>query len=309
MHQDSLNLPIAGFWRRIAALLIDFIILGLVGAIIGYLFSSQLSGQGSWTRIIGFLIAVAYFGCMNSKIGNGQTLGKRLLKIRVINANGESISIPKSILRFTILGLPFFMNGIVSSSAATDYWIYPLSLIIFGVAFSTTYLYIFNKHSRQSLHDLVAGTFVVSPESNPISLAHIWKPHLAVVSIIFIASVIAPAITSSFASKEPFKNLLLAQEELNKNPEIVSSSVFVTKSISKNEEVKFASANIFLKKNQITNNELAKRAAEQIKSKLPNEIHGGNFQIILIYGFDIGIASQRIFKSYQFKPEDLTSNS
>ena len=70
---------------------------------------------------------------MNSVIFNGQTLGKKLLKIKVVNPDNQPISLVKSFGRYTVLGIPFFLNGAqFSMETMTSFWMYILSNLIFG---------------------------------------------------------------------------------------------------------------------------------------------------------------------------------
>jgi len=82
--------PIAGFWRRLIALAIDSMVLGIFGSGVGWSLCDVFAGMGAWGRLIGFLIAVTYFGVMNSSIFDGQTFGKRVMKIRVVPMEGQS---------------------------------------------------------------------------------------------------------------------------------------------------------------------------------------------------------------------------
>ena len=59
---------ISGFWRRIVAIFVDFLILGLLGFILGLLLSNIFIQMGGWGRLIGFIIALSYFAAMNSKL-------------------------------------------------------------------------------------------------------------------------------------------------------------------------------------------------------------------------------------------------
>ena len=70
---------IAGFWRRAGAGIADLIVLVLVGFAIGFVAEDFLARLGQWGVVVGIVIGVTYFGVMNSAMGNGQTLGKRLL--------------------------------------------------------------------------------------------------------------------------------------------------------------------------------------------------------------------------------------
>ena len=84
--------PVAGFWRRVIAALIDGLILGLVGWILGFFLSDFFMSLGGWGRLLGYAIALAYFVPGNSSIFSGQTVGKRALGIRVVKASGETLA-------------------------------------------------------------------------------------------------------------------------------------------------------------------------------------------------------------------------
>jgi len=102
---------ISGFWRRIGALVVDAVILGVAGLGLGLVFEEQFVKLGSWGRFVGFFVAFAYFGVMNSHVSGGQTFGKKLLKIKVVNTDNQPITVLRSLSRFIILGIPFFLNG------------------------------------------------------------------------------------------------------------------------------------------------------------------------------------------------------
>jgi len=50
---------------------------------------------------------------------------------------------------------------------------------VFGLGGALVYLYVFNRRTRQSLHDLAAGTFVVAARHSGGIRERIWRPHLA----------------------------------------------------------------------------------------------------------------------------------
>ena len=126
--------------------MIDLVILGIV---LVQIFERQFVELGGWGRIIGFLIALIYFGILNSKLFGGQTLGKRALELKVVNSDNQTIDIPRSFARFSILGILFFLNGAhITNEAITSFWLYLLSFVIFGGLLSIAYLYIFNRVTR-----------------------------------------------------------------------------------------------------------------------------------------------------------------
>lgn len=73
--------------------------LGIVGMLLSALLFDTFARMGVYARLIGFAIALAYFGVLNSRIGGGQTLGKRWLGIRVVDAQGQLLSPPRALLR------------------------------------------------------------------------------------------------------------------------------------------------------------------------------------------------------------------
>ena len=125
--------PIAGFWRRFFAWFVDSIILGVIGQIIGIAFASFFFSIGPYGRPIGLLFIIPYFGIMNSKIGGGQTLGKRWLKIAVRNNNNEPIELWRSIIRISLLALPALFNSWAIPIFQNYFVAWLVSLLIFGL--------------------------------------------------------------------------------------------------------------------------------------------------------------------------------
>jgi len=75
---------------------------------------------------------------------------------------GEPLELVKSFLRYTILGVPFFLNNSHLPPQLLASWIGTLfSVLVFGFGGSIIYLIIFNRRTRQSLHDLIVGSYVV----------------------------------------------------------------------------------------------------------------------------------------------------
>lgn len=301
---------ISSFWRRIGAFLIDTLILGGIGFLLGLALEKQFVELGGWGRLIGFLIALPYFGVMNSKLFRGQTLGKRILKLKVVDIDNNSISISRSFIRYSILGVPFFLNGAyITGEILSSYWLYPFSIIVFGGLFAISYLYIFNRITRQSLHDLLVGTFVVNVGIEKQEIGNIWKPHFIVVGLIFVSAAVVPIFTTNLAKGEPFRGLLLTQAEIMKIPYVRYAMVSYGENTftAANENTKttsYVSAQIFLKKNSVTDINLAKEIAEVLVRNYPQSLQKDLIQVNLTYGYDIGIASQWRYQSHSFSPED-----
>ena len=313
MAEENNNKWISGFWRRVGALLIDSIILGLVGLALGLVFEKQFVEIGGLGRFIGFFMALTYFGVMNSKLSGGQTLGKKVLEIKVVNANNQTIGVLRSFARFCILGIPYFLNGShFTNEIMTTYLVYPISFIIGGL-FSVAYLYIFNRLTRQSLHDLIVGTFVVNTTVEKQSTVAVWRVHLIVVSILFFIATIAPAFISNVVKSDPFSKLLSVQTAMMKNPSVSYATVNYGKTsiIWANESKKtttYVNAQVFLKQDTVDDKELAKHLAKILTINYPDSLQSDAIIINLTYGYDIGISSKWKNYGYSYNPNELMNN-
>jgi len=308
---DAQEKWICGFWRRIGALFIDTIVLGVFGYVLGLFLEDTFVKLGGWGRLVGFVVSITYFGVMNSSLSSGQTIGKKLLKIRVVDASNSTITLPKSFLRYSFLAIPFSLNGAqINNEILLSYLIYPLSLIVFGGLLSIFYLYVFNRVTRQSLHDLAVGTYVVNSGANSRELPSVWKPHLAVVASLFITAAFVPAFTSDLVEAEPFKDLLVTQKAINniesvKHAVITVGSTSFSSSDSGSSTTTYINTQAFLYQNDVDDSKIAKNLAQAIVDTYSESLNKNVISVTLTYGYDIGIASRWNSYNHQFNPQEL----
>ena len=311
MREEITEKWISGFWRRIGALFIDTIILGIAGLILGLFFERIFVEIGAWGRLIGFSIALAYFGIMNSAITGGQTVGKKILKIKVVDSNNTSISIGKSFVRYSVFSIPFFLNGAqIASQEMQSLILYPFSLIVFGGFFSIVYLYVFNRVTRQTLHDLVVGTFVVNADVEKEAVGKVWNVHLVVVAFIFLVALLGPVFTASMTQNTPFKEMISAQSALLKEPNVMNATVFtgsttVTSSDNGPVTTTFVRSQVFIDNNNVGDVERARELAFTVIANYPETLQKDFIVIILTYGYDIGIASKWAHHTHRFNPGEF----
>lgn len=306
---ESTNAVICGFWKRVFAMILDGILLGIVGAVIGMTAFDQLAQLGGWGRLVGFCIAIIYFGIFNSIIGKGQTPGKKMMKIHVIDHSGSYISLPKSFLRYTILGLPFFLNGaLIPNSVIFSPVGYILSLLVFGFGAAIFYLYIFNKRTRQSLHDLAVGTFVTTVDSSGEAVGSVWKPHLVVTGVLLVIAAGLPVATKGLTKTWEFPELLQIQDNILSSGMVHHATAqagksWGTKNGEKWEKTYFQSVAI-LKERPTDSESSAREIAQIILTTYPKAMEKDTIAITTTYGYDIGIA--RAWKSYNvsYTPEE-----
>lgn len=115
----------AEWWKRVVATIVDSVLLGIVGRIIGAIFglnddpmTGQLDGGGNFFAglILGqtvmILIGIAYYVALNGS-EKGQTVGKMLMKIRVRDeATGGPAGYGKAFIRY-IVGTVLFLLCII----------------------------------------------------------------------------------------------------------------------------------------------------------------------------------------------------
>ena len=151
--------------RRFFAFLIDSIIITLAGNLSGLFFGDFYAQLGNSGLLIGAITVLLYFGICNSKITNGQTLGKKLLKIRVVNRNSEAISVPKSFLRALCFAIFMLINGSSIANSVPIPLVIILGTLTFSIPILEIYFVIVNRNTLQSLHDLLTDSFVVSAKT------------------------------------------------------------------------------------------------------------------------------------------------
>jgi len=148
----NLDYKIVGIGERILAFLIDGFILYLyavlvqaIGSAIGYVFDD------SWTQIglVGLIFLPAmFYSLMMHSLFNGQTVGKLLLKIRVVRLDGAPVHWSNLLVRWML--------------RFVDIWIFLGSVGLLTILFTD---------KKQRLGDAAAGTVVISTK-NKVKISH-----------------------------------------------------------------------------------------------------------------------------------------
>ncbi len=300
--------PIAGFWQRLAAWIVDVLILGIFGQVIGWSLSGIWFQIGPYGRFVGLICILLYFGLMNSKAGNGQTIGKRLLKIAVRNADNTPISIGKSFLRITIIAIPMILNG----------WALPVlqepvlqglsSVIIGGLGLSILYTMVFNRGTRQGLHDLICKTYVVSLNGSPIeafpksSRIH-WIISGVLIGLTAIGSVTSFLLKPLMLSAFSLEDMEGINQVLQNDERFFSTGVSQGVRGSTNGPTTYYIKVEGWVRGVLTNEErllLVNDIGQIILENVENINDFDNITMTLSSAFDLGIASGNLSYSYNF---------
>jgi len=301
---------ISGFWRRVGAFFIDAIILGVFGLLLGLFFSHQFVELGGWGRAIGFPIAAIYFVILNSRIGRGQTIGKRTLKIQVVDKTGGLLNLPKSTLRYSIIGIPYFLNGaMIPESILYPIGFFLVSLLVFGFGLSIVYLFVFNRNTRQSLHDIIAGTYVVRKNvESAETIKPIWSIHYAICGIIMVLTLLAPIFIGHLSRNEFFSELIKIREQIQNVPQVVYATIqdgqLTFSPVSgESKTTTYISTQVLIKHQNIEDETLAAKIANIILENHKEATQRNLIQVVLTYGYDIGIASKWNRYRHSYAPE------
>ena len=126
----------AGFWVRFFAIIIDSIGIGIVSGILSGLINASADPLDTSRSSLQTLIGVLYFCYFWSAQGGGQTLGMRVLNIKVVRTDGSALTILQAFIRYI---------GLIVSVAC----------IFIGVIWAAF------DANKQGWHDKIAGTYVI----------------------------------------------------------------------------------------------------------------------------------------------------
>jgi uncharacterized RDD family membrane protein YckC len=130
--------PRASFWLRLAAALIDGVLLGVIGSIVRPILGDALGAA------VNILLGLAYYAYLEGS-PSGQTVGKRAMSIRVIDfSGGGPIGPGRALIRY-------------------------LSRILSAIPCGLGYFWMLWDKEKQTWHDKLATTVVVPTSAYPVA--------------------------------------------------------------------------------------------------------------------------------------------
>ncbi len=173
-YNIDVEFELPGFGRRMVALLIDMVLqvfyLIIATKILGNIaknntWNHEDEGFNMWAISLLLMVPVFVYHIVMEITTNGQSLGKKILKLRVVNMNGGKASISQFIIRWLlrvsdmwIVVLLFLMLAVMSGSS--DYETIIIFLFGFGFLFTDIILVITSKKS-QRIGDILANTILI----------------------------------------------------------------------------------------------------------------------------------------------------
>jgi uncharacterized RDD family membrane protein YckC len=303
------DLMIAGFWRRAGAFLFDVIVLGLIGMLVGALLFDPLARAGGYALIPGFAMALLYFGIGNSRVMGGQTLGKMVAGVRVVDKHGGLLALPRSVMRYAVLGMPYFLGCIPFSATSFHPLTYAIGAIAGFGELAIIYLFVFNRRTRQSLHDLVVSTYVVraTREDRQPRFATLWQGHWVYVGLLAVLVLVAPFIGLRFLTDDlkamvPVQNTMLAQ------PHVRAATLSqMAMSFNGHAPVHSIVASIQLDEPLVERADMARGFADIVAASHLDLSREDSVRVSLNYGYSMGIARGTVMHNYVYRPGELVS--
>ena len=291
--------------RRFFAFLIDSLIIALFGKLLGLLLGDFFIELGNLGKIVGFIVVLFYFGIGNSKILNGQTVAKKLLKIRVVDKSSEAISVPKSFLRALPFAAYILLNGLPVSDSADLYPSLILGTILFSIPVLESFFAIVNNKSLQSLHDMIAKTFVVSVKSEGninITNQKVFLYAGAALPILILIVTLAGSATVSnklIYVTDMQKIISVASHELPISSISMYRNKTTTTSLNgETTQVKLIEVTAAKINKDENDTLLAMKIAKVIFDSDFKFEDGETLSVTIIYGYDIGIASSYVSSKF-----------
>ena len=187
----------AGFWKRVAANIIDSFIVGIVGGIIGAIIGGVLGaamgmngglGGGGFiaiqliTNLVSITITAGYYAWFHSS-ANQATLGKLAIGIKVVRSDGEAIGFGRGVGR---------------------YFAFLLSSLILGIGLLMAAF----TERKQGLHDMLCDTLVVDkwaftahPELQRRELGTVTIIVLVLFGLLLVVGLLAVVAAVVFAAR------------------------------------------------------------------------------------------------------------
>ncbi len=156
-----INFQVAGLGARFGAQMTDIILTGLIVIILMIIvaFSEVLSGDGvvAVGALSFFMLRAPYYVACEI-LWNGQTIGKRLLGLRVISGDGRALSPHAITVRNLMKEIEVFVPG-TYLLIASELGFVPALLLLAWITILLA-IPLFNPR-RQRLGDIIANTFVI----------------------------------------------------------------------------------------------------------------------------------------------------
>jgi hypothetical protein len=182
------------------------------------------------------------------------------------------------------------------------------SVAVFGLGFSILYLIAFNARTRQSLHDLVVGSYVVREGSETAAKPQIWSAHLVVVGMILVAAAVLPPLLGKLVENWLPQEIMTAYGAIQREPEVTSTQVMAGQTFfwdpAKGQRFGTdVTVNVTLNRRIENHDAEADKIVRILLEKYPDANTKNSIAVTLSEGYDLGIASSFRQRVFNYSPE------
>ncbi|CAM3932960.1 RDD family protein [Alkalicoccus chagannorensis] len=129
----------AGFWRRVAAALVDGIFLTVLIVLFAFAVFGEFAAEERLLQAFEGGLTLVYF-LLVPVLWYGYTLGKKALGVRIVKQDGSRVTIGTTLLRYVVSGLVYSLTA--------------------GIALIVSAFMIGLRKDKRAIHDFIAGTYV-----------------------------------------------------------------------------------------------------------------------------------------------------
>lgn len=158
--------PVAGFWVRCIAFILDVILLHFFAYAMVFVLKEQLLALGKVAPYLGLAIIFCYFWLANGPVGKGKTIGKTLFNITTLRYDGQPLELKEALIRtlvqlsfllLVLVVIPLFFGNILSQTAR----MMSHSVETLAMAFLIANAVLIGVQPfKQGFHDLLARSYV-----------------------------------------------------------------------------------------------------------------------------------------------------
>lgn len=168
-YNVNINFELSGIDKRFFAWLIDlvirFLFLVILSAILHKIFGNNSddfteNNERKAAISIAVMLPIMFYYFIFETFFNGQSIGKKLLNIRVVSLEGYKPTATQYLIRwcFRLVDLGFFSLIFLGQVGVFTNWALGLS---FGIPSLFAIFYVLNSKKEQRLGDLASGTVVI----------------------------------------------------------------------------------------------------------------------------------------------------
>lgn len=178
------------------------------------------------------------------------------------------------------------------------------NFLVTTVGGATLYLVLFNRKTRQGVHDLVVGSYIADADKNgPLKIEPIWKPHWVILSSLLVILFVGTGVLGDkLGTWGAFPQLLEDVRLVEEMKGVQVAGVQDLTSWSDNEKKKVLVVNIHWIGRSENEPAFADQVAKVILEHDSTAKQRDSLKVVMIRGYSLGIAHAQVSHYYQHTP-------